>query len=45
MNEFLIKRVKNGFIVTDVDLNEDFIFTRQHQVMKFLKERFAQEVQ
>jgi ribosomal protein L31E len=43
MSEFVVKHVKNGFVVIDVDLNEEFIFVRMHQVLKFLKERFTLE--
>ena len=40
MSELSVKTVQNGFIVTDVDLGEEYIFTKEFQVIRFLKERF-----
>lgn len=41
--EYVVKQVKNGFVIEDTSLGEEFVFTRQHQVIKFLKEKFAEE--
>jgi len=40
MSELSVKTVQNGFIVTDVDLGEEYIFTKEFQVIRFMKERF-----
>lgn len=40
MSELSIKMVKNGFIVSDIDLGDEYIFTKEFQVVRFLKERF-----
>jgi len=38
--EFVIKQVVNGFVVTSVDIGEEYIFTKEYQVIRFLKEQF-----
>jgi hypothetical protein len=42
--EFVIKKVSNGFIVSSVDLGDEFIFTKEYQVIRFLKDQFKNEV-
>lgn len=41
--EYIVKQVKNGYVVEDASLGEEFVFTKQYQVIRFLKEKFAQE--
>ena len=48
MNSIEIKQVSNGFLVTIVDgidsfENKEFVFTKEYQVIKFLKETFKSE--
>jgi hypothetical protein len=43
-----IKQVANGFLVTVVDSidsfeNKEYVFTKEYQVIKFLKEHFKSE--
>lgn len=48
MNSIEIKQVSNGFLVTIIDgvdsfENKEFVFTKEYQVIKFLKETFKSE--
>jgi len=42
--EFVVKKVLNGFIVSSVDLGDEYIFTKEHQLIKFLREQFKDGV-
>ena len=48
MNSIEIKQVSNGFLVTVIDgidsfENKEYVFTKEYQVIKFLKEHFKSE--
>jgi hypothetical protein len=48
MNTIEIKQVSNGFLVTVVDEfdssdNKEYVFVKEYQVIKFLKDRFKSE--
>jgi len=48
MNTIEIKQVANGFLVTVVDEfdssdNKEYVFVKEYQVIKFLKDKFKSE--
>jgi hypothetical protein len=48
MNTIEVKQVANGFLVTVIETgdsydNKEYVFTKEYQVIKFLKDHFKSE--